>query len=138
MNKIKVGRTHFQKVRPKEKQCAMTGALFFEKCARGNFSAPFAQWRSPNASLEYHNIPVAYRQKITGLIYVTGHEKPSRYTCSKCDNIKYQRNAAKILKNISALHHVFLGNVPHDTCSPTGFTLFPINIKNQICKGQTT
>ena len=27
----------------------MSGALFFEKCARGNFSAPFAQWRSPNA-----------------------------------------------------------------------------------------
>ena len=30
----------------------MTGALFSEKCARGNFSAPFAQWRSPNASLD--------------------------------------------------------------------------------------
>ena len=29
----------------------MTGALFSEKCARGHFSAPFAQWRSPNASL---------------------------------------------------------------------------------------
>ena len=51
MNKWKVGRTHFQKVRPKGKQCAMTGALFSEKCARGNFSVPFAQWRSPNASL---------------------------------------------------------------------------------------
>ena len=49
---LKIGRTHFQKVRPKEKQCAMTGALFSEKCARGNFSAPFAQWRSPNASLK--------------------------------------------------------------------------------------
>ena len=50
-NMWKVGRTHFQKVRPKRKQCAMTGALFSEKCARGNFSAPFAQRRSPNASL---------------------------------------------------------------------------------------
>ena len=27
------------------------GRTVFEKCARGNFSAPFAQWRSPNASL---------------------------------------------------------------------------------------
>ena len=45
-------RTHFQKVRPKGKQCAMTGALFSKKCARGYFSAPFAQWRSPNASLQ--------------------------------------------------------------------------------------
>ena len=47
----KVGRTNFEKVRPKANQCAMTGALFSKKCARANFSAPFAQWRSPNASL---------------------------------------------------------------------------------------
>ena len=31
----------------------MTGTLFYKKCARGNFYAPFAQWRSPNASLPY-------------------------------------------------------------------------------------
>ena len=49
----KVGRTRFQIVRLKGKQCAMTGALFSEKRTRGNFSAPFAQWRSPNASLSH-------------------------------------------------------------------------------------
>ena len=49
------GKLYFQKVRPKGKQCAMTGALFSEKCARGIFSAPFAQWRSPNASLYLRN-----------------------------------------------------------------------------------
>ena len=51
----KVGRIHFKKVRPKGKKCAMTGAPFSEKCARGNFFAPFAQWRSPNASLTGDN-----------------------------------------------------------------------------------
>ena len=38
----KVGRIHFQKVRPKGNKCAMPGSLFSEKCARDNFSAPFA------------------------------------------------------------------------------------------------
>ena len=47
----KVGRTRFQLVHLKGKQCAMTGELFSEKRARVYFSAPFAQWRSPNASL---------------------------------------------------------------------------------------
>ena len=51
----KVGRTHFENVRPKGKQCALAGALFSKKCARRSFYAPFAKWRSPNASLHIHN-----------------------------------------------------------------------------------